>query len=66
MMEVKGNWELAKSLESGVPTPDKRRAQEWQIAESEATKLRAQGFTVVINTNAAGGPIVTVVPKGAA
>jgi hypothetical protein len=66
MIEVKGNWELAKSLESGVPTPGKRRAQEWQIAESEAAKLRAQGFVVVIETNAAGGPTVTVVPQGAA
>lgn len=61
MIEVQGNWEMAKSL--AQPT---RRSMEWDLAESEAAKLRAQGFTVVINTNAAGGPIVTVVPQGAA
>lgn len=61
MIEVKGNWEMAKSL-----TQPTRRSMEWELAETEAAKLRAQGFVVVINTNAAGGPVVTVVPQGAA
>jgi hypothetical protein len=61
MMEVQGNWEMAKSL-----TQPTRRSMEWELAEAEAAKLRSQGFVAVINTNAAGGPVVTVVPQGAA
>lgn len=61
MMEVKGNWEMAKSL-----TQPTRRSMEWELAETEAAKLRAQGYTVDIKTNAAGSPVVTVVPKGVA
>ena len=61
MIEVKGNWEMAKSL-----TQPTRRSMEWELAETEAAKLRAQGFNVVITTGAAGSPIVKVIPQGAA
>lgn len=62
MMEVKGNWEMAKSL-----TQPTRRSMEWDLAETSAANLRAQGYTVSICTNASGGPVIHATPpKGAA
>jgi hypothetical protein len=58
MIEVKGNWEMAKALDSGVPTPEKRRAHQWEVAEAKAAELRAEGFTVTIDTDASGGPVI--------
>lgn len=61
MMEVQGNWEMAKSL-----TQPTRRSMEWELAETEAANLRAQGYTVTISTNASGGPVINATPPGGA
>lgn len=61
MMEVQGNWELAKSL--AQPT---RNSMQWDVAEQSAANLRAQGYTVTISTNASGAPVIHATPGGAA
>lgn len=65
MIEIPGNWELAKAMPSADPVKW-RRQEEWNQAEAKAAELRAQGYTVTITAGMGGAPIITAVPPGGA
>lgn len=58
MMEVQGNWELAKSLNTGIPTPEWRRSQQWEIANAKAAEMREVGHIVTVEADAGGNPVI--------
>lgn len=65
MINIPGNWELAKAL----PTHDNtawRRDEQWRLANEKAAELRAQGYTVTVIPGTSGAPVINAVPGGAA
>lgn len=59
MIEIPGNWELAKAM----PTHDQvkfRSEAEWRLANERAAQLRKEGATVDIAPGADGRPVITV------
>ncbi len=59
MIDIPGNWELAKAMPSHDPMEQRRRHQ-LDIAEARAADLRAQGYNVTIIIGANGSPQVVV------
>jgi hypothetical protein len=58
MMECREGWTLAKSLNTGIPTPEWRRSQQWEIAEAKAAEMREAGHVVTVEADAGGNPVI--------
>lgn len=65
MIEIPGNWELAKALAPQDQTKFRIEA-EWQLARQKVTQLSNEGCSVQLTAGADGRPVITVTSLGGA
>lgn len=65
MIDIPGNWELAKALAPQDQTKW-RNEEEWRQANAKVAQLRAEGHTVELTAGLGGRPVITVTSLGGA
>lgn len=65
MIEIPGNWELAKAMPTADPVKW-RNEEEWRLANEKVAQLRAEGCKVELTAGLGGRPVITVLSLGGA